>query len=150
MRRIMGLDLGARTIGVAVSDPGRSFASSLGVVRRRGLSSDLEKLAALVREHDPALIVLGLPLHLSGRESEGSRRSREFAKVLHQRLGLEVVLVDESLTTRDAEDVLIEADLSRKKRKKVIDGLAAAFILQSYLNELHEAPAKPRGQDGRE
>ena len=149
-QRIMGLDLGSKTIGVAVSDPGRSFATSLGVIRRRGLSVDLERLAVLVREHDPALIVLGLPLHLSGKESEGSRRSRGFAKVLEQRLGLEVVLVDESLTTRDAEDVLLEADLSRRKRKKVIDGLAAAFILQSYLNELREQPAGPGERHGGE
>jgi len=146
----MGLDLGVKTIGVAVSDPGRSFASSLGVIRRRGTEADLERLAALVREHEAALIVLGLPLHLSGKESEGSRRSREFARVLEQRLGLEVVLVDESLTTRDAENVLLEANLSRRKRKRAVDGLAAAFILQSYLNELRERPAGPGEIRGRE
>lgn len=136
--RILGLDLGAKTIGMAVSDAGRSFAQSLGVIRRSGNRRDLERLAALAREHGVAEIVLGLPLHLSGAESEGSRRSRRFAELLEKGLGLKVILVDESLTTREAEEILIEADLSRKKRKKAIDGLAAAFILQYYLNELQE------------
>ena len=144
--RVLGLDLGTKTIGLALSDPGRRIASAFGVIRRQGMERDLDRLAGVIEERAVAEIALGLPLHLSGAESEGSRRSREFAKALTKRFGLPVHLMDESLTTKDAEAVLLAADLSRRKRKKVVDGLAAAFILQSYLNESAEQ-ASNRGQE---
>jgi putative Holliday junction resolvase len=128
-------------MGLALSDPGRQIGSSLGMIERRGMARDLARLRELTREREVTEIVLGLPLHLSGGESEGSRRSRAFAERLERELGLPVRLRDESLTTVEAEDILIEADLSRRKRKKVIDGMAAALILRSYLNELEERPA---------
>jgi len=139
--RILAIDLGTRRMGLALSDPGRQIGSSLGMIERRGMARDLARLRELVREREVTEIVLGLPLHLSGGESEGSRRSRAFAERLERELGLPVRLRDESLTTVEAEDILIEADLSRRKRKKVIDGMAAALILRSYLNELEERPA---------
>lgn len=139
--RILAIDLGTRRMGLALSDPGRQIGSSLGMIERRGMARDLARLRELTREREVTEIVLGLPLHLSGGESEGSRRSRAFAERLERELGLPVRLRDESLTTVEAEDILIEADLSRRKRKKVIDGMAAALILRSYLNELEERPA---------
>jgi putative Holliday junction resolvase len=142
--RVLGLDLGTKTIGLAVSDSGRTFASSLGVIRRRDKRRDLEKLTGVFREQEATEIVLGLPLHLSGEESEGSRRSRRFAAALEKELGIKVHLVDESLSTARAEEILLEANLSRKKRKKVIDGLAAAIILQSFLNEQNEKGSPTR------
>jgi putative holliday junction resolvase len=145
--RILGLDLGTKTIGLALSDPGRTIAGSLGVIRRQGLSRDLARLAEVIAQHQVAAIVLGLPLHLDERESDGSRRSRNFARELERAFGLPVALVDESLSTAEAEDILVAADLSRKKRQRVIDGLAAAIILQAHLNELAEvkvSPGRPR------
>ena len=139
--RILAIDLGTRRMGLALSDPGRQIGSSLGMIERRGMARDLARLRELTREREVTEIVLGLPLHLSGGESEGSRRSRAFAERLERELGLPVRLRDESLTTVEAEDILIEADVSRRKRKKVIDGMAAALILRSYLNELEERPA---------
>jgi len=128
--RVLGIDLGTRRMGLAVSDPGRRIAQSLGVIQRKGLDRDLEKLGQVIQDQEATEIVLGLPLHLDGRESQGSRRSREFAAILEKELGMKVRLVDESLSTVEAEDILLQADLSRKKRKKVIDGLAAAIILR--------------------
>lgn len=136
--RFLGLDLGTKTIGIAASDPAGTIASSAGVIKRKGVEHDLARIREIVEEREVVRIVLGLPLHLDGRESEGSRRSREFKRLLEERLGLPVSLADESLSTSRAEDVLLEADLSRQKRKKVIDGLAAQVILQSYLDELKE------------
>jgi len=133
--RLLGIDLGAKTIGLAVSDPGGTIASSAGVINRKGLEHDMRRIAKMIKEREISGIILGLPLHLSGGESEGSRRSHQFKKILEEKLGLPVILVDESLSTARAEEVLLEADLSRKKRKKVIDGLAAQVILQSYLDE---------------
>lgn len=128
-------------MGLAVSDPGRTISSSIGMIRRRGPARDLEKLGEVIREYEVKKIVLGLPLHLDGKESPGSKKSRKFSDRLVKEFGLEVHLVDESLSTVEAEEILVEANLSRKKRKKVIDGLAAAIILQSYLNE--ELEKKP-------
>jgi putative holliday junction resolvase len=136
--RMLGLDLGTKTIGLAVSDPSRMIAASCGVIRRQGKKQDLARLAQVIREQEAVELVIGLPIHLDGRESEGCRRSRAFAAALESEFKLPVHFIDESLTTAEAEDILIRADLSRKKRKKVIDGLAAALILQSYLNELAE------------
>ncbi len=136
--RFLGIDLGTKTMGIAVSDPGGTIAGSAGTIKRKSLEDDLARIREIVEDRDIKAVILGLPLHLSGKESEGSSRSREFKHVLEQRLGLPVILVDESLSTARAEEVLLEADLSRKKRKKVIDGLAAQVILQSYLDERKE------------
>jgi putative holliday junction resolvase len=137
--RILGLDLGTKTIGLALSDPGRMIASSLGVIRRQGLARDRERIRAAIAEHEITAIVVGLPLHLDGRESPGSQRCRAFARELERAFALPVHLIDESLSTAEAQEILVRADVSRQKRKRVIDGLAAAIILQAFLNELAEA-----------
>jgi putative pre-16S rRNA nuclease len=136
--RILAIDLGQKRVGLAVSDPGRNFASTKGMIKRKSMDDLLGKIGEHIKTEEVTEIVLGLPLHLSGDESEGSKKAREFGKALEQKFGLRVILVDESLSTVQAEDILIEANISRKKRKKVIDGLAAAVFLQSYLNELCE------------
>ena len=141
--RVLGLDLGGKRIGLALSDPDRTIASSLGHLACRGNRQDVEALAALVAEHEVTEVVVGLPLHLSGEESPGSRRARAFAEKLSERLGLPVNLIDESLTTAEAEEILVEADVSRKKRRQVIDGMAAALILRAWLNEQEENPPRP-------
>jgi putative holliday junction resolvase len=136
--RVLGVDLGEKRIGLSLSDPARTISSSLGHVVRRGNRQDVETLAALVVEHGVAEVVVGLPLHLSGDESPGSRRARAFAEKLSERLSLPVNLIDESLTTAEAEEILVEADVSRRKRRQVIDGMAAALILRAWLNEQEE------------
>jgi putative Holliday junction resolvase len=141
--RVLGVDLGAKRIGLALSDPDRIIASSLGHVVCRGNRQDVEVLAALVAEREVAEVVVGLPLHLSGEESPGSRRARSFAQKLAERLSLPVHLIDESLTTAEAEDILVEADVSRRKRRQVVDGMAAAIILRAWLNEQEEINLKP-------
>ena len=146
--RILALDLGTKTIGLAVSDLARTFAQSLGVIRRKGFEKDLARIGETILQQQAKQIVLGLPLHLSGAESEGSLRSRQFAKMLEEKFDLKVHLVDESLSTARAEEILIEANMSRKKRKKKIDGLAAAIILQSFLNEQMEMERMEEENDG--
>jgi len=136
--RVLGVDPGSKTIGLALSDPSRTISSALGVIKSKGAKKDLAELAKTVRENEVVHVVVGLPLHLSGAESEGSRKAREFAAMIEQELGVGVSLVDEALSTSEAEDILIRADLSRKKRKKAVDGLAAAVILKRWLDESEE------------
>ncbi len=133
--RVMAVDLGSKTIGLALSDPKRIISQSLCTLKRKGLQEDVERVARLAEEHGAAEVVVGLPLHLSGKESEGSARARGFARGLEAELGLPVHLLDESLTTREAEAVMLKADLSRRKRKRAKDGLAAALILRRFLDQ---------------
>ncbi len=141
LKRLLGIDLGSKRIGLAISDPSGTMAYSLGVIHRKGIGDVLGKIKEFIDEREIGEIVLGLPLRMDGKESAGSQKAREFAAILEDAFSIPVHLVDESLSTVQAEEILLEADLSRKKRKKVIDGLAAAVILQSYLNEMAESSA---------
>jgi len=138
--RILALDLGERRIGLAVSDPDLILASGRGVYLRRNLEDDLQYLKGLILEEDVKEIVLGLPRNMDGSLGEQAERALEFKRLLEERLDLPVVLFDERLTTAEAERVLLEADLSRRKRKEVRDELAAVLILQGYLD--HRAQAR--------
>lgn len=133
--RILGLDVGTKTIGVAVSDELGIAAHALRTLPRTGNRRDADAIGGVVSETGATEIVVGVPLPVDGGD-EGSqaRRARAFADVLRARLGLPIHLVDESFTTVDAEAVLLEADLSRAKRKQVIDRLAAAKILQRWMD----------------
>lgn len=133
--RIMGLDLGDKTIGVAVSDPMGWTAQGIEVIRRQG-SIDLEirRLKELIIEYGVELILLGLPKNMNGSVGEQGQKAIQYAGQLEERLGLPVQLWDERLSTAAAGRVLLEADISRAKRKKVIDKVAAAVILQGYLD----------------
>ena len=132
---MMGLDYGERRIGVALSDPLGLTAQPLATVERTGsLDADLATLAALAREHAVERIVLGLPLALDGARGERARTVEGFARRLERVSGLPVESWDERLTSVQAERALLEADLSRRRRRQLIDRAAAVLILQSWLD----------------
>ena len=136
-QRILGLDVGDRTVGVAVSDLLRMTAQGVETIRRESLEKDLARLDAIMREYDAARIVVGWPRNMNGTEGERCEVVRAFAEALgEKRSDAEIVFWDERLSTVAAAKSLIAADVSRKKRKKVIDKMAAVFILQGYLDSL--------------
>ena len=134
--RYIGLDLGSRTLGVSLSDPSGIIASSLTVIRHNEeyerLLLDVQKI---VNEYKVDKIVLGLPKNMSGTIGPKGELSYKFKEMLENKLGIEVILEDERLTTVEATNLLIKNDTSRKKRKQVVDSLAATIILQSYLDK---------------
>lgn len=132
--RIMGLDYGDRKIGVAVSDLFGWTAQGLEVVERRRDGAEMERIADLVREYEVEEIVVGLPKNMNGSIGPRGEICIDFADKLKEMLELPVHLWDERLTTVSAERTLIEADVSRKKRKQVVDKMAASLILQNYLD----------------
>jgi putative holliday junction resolvase len=134
--RALGLDVGTKTIGVAVTDEANVAAHPLTVLPRTGNSSDSVKIAALVAEHGVTDVVVGIPYELSGRAGHRARRVRELAAALRATLGAAVTCheQDERFTTAEAERVLLLADVSRAKRRRVIDQQAAALILQAWLD----------------
>jgi len=134
--RLMGLDYGDRNIGVAVSDAFRWTAQGTGVIVRRRDSSEFDRIADLVKEHEVSEIVVGLPKNMNGTIGPRGEICIEFAEQIKQKLNIPVHLWDERLTTVAAERTLIEADVSRKKRKLVIDKMAATLILQNYLDSI--------------
>ena len=131
--RILALDYGTKRIGVALSDELGWTAQPLETFERRTLDRDLAHVASLVQTHAVGEVVLGFPLQLDGREGPAIQAMRHFAAHLEQGLPVPLVLWDERLTTKAAEDLLIAADVSRKKRKGAVDRVAAAILLQSYL-----------------
>jgi putative Holliday junction resolvase len=132
--RIMGLDVGDKTIGVAVSDEMLWTAQGLEVIRRKSEADDFQRLSELVQEYDVGLIVVGLPKNMDNTIGPRGEICIEFARMAEQKLKVPVRLWDERLTTVSATKALLEADVSRRKRKKVIDMVAANMILQSYLD----------------
>ncbi len=133
--RALGLDIGQKTIGLAVTDEAGIAAHPLGVIQRAGTDSDVSTIQTLVAERDITDVVIGMPFELSGRVGHRARRVQEFAAALRARLPQAVQFheQDERFTTAEAERVLIDADLSREKRRGVIDQQAAALILQTWL-----------------
>jgi putative Holliday junction resolvase len=130
----MGLDYGDRNIGVAVSDAFGWTAQGTGVVQRKREGSEFDEIAVLVEQHEVSEIVVGLPKNMNGSIGPRGEICMAFAEELKQKLNLPVHLWDERLTTVSAERTLLEADVSRKKRKQVVDKLAATLILQNYLD----------------
>lgn len=141
--RIMALDIGDRTIGVACSDPGLILASPVETIQRRGPKADSMRVDALVKEREVSRVIAGLPLTLRGVEGPQSVKVQEFVEVLRRRLKVPVEMWDERLSTREAERTLIAADLSRSRRKEVIDQMAAVLILQTWLDARAHAQAGP-------
>ena len=133
--RCLGLDLGTRTLGLAISDKTNFLASPLKVLRWDGENYDLlfKELDAIISANGITDLVLGLPKNMNNTLGFASERSLKFKEALEDRYKLKVVLIDERLSTVEAENYLISADMSRKKRKKVIDGVAASLILDTYL-----------------
>jgi len=132
--RILGLDVGEKTIGVAVSDPTGLIAQGRGVIRRTGGEDDLRKIKELAKECSAGLIVVGLPRNMNGTLGEQGKKILAFAEKLKEATGLPVQPWDERLSTVAAERMLVGADLSRRRRKKVVDQVAAALILQNFLD----------------
>lgn len=134
--RIGGLDVGDKTIGVALSDEMGWTAQGLEVIRRKSLEQDLARLAEIVRQYRVERWVVGMPRNMNGTYGPRAELTREFMAKLTEHGGLPVEAYDERLTTMAAERILLEADVSRSKRKQVIDKMAAAVILQGYLDGL--------------
>lgn len=133
--RYLGLDLGTKTIGLAISDKTGLIASSYEVLRHVNNPNDcLDELKSIVESMNVEALVLGLPKNMNNTLGERAEETIKFKKTLEEQLKLPVYLEDERLTTKSAESLLIKGDTSRKKRKKVIDKVAATIILQSFLD----------------
>lgn len=141
--RVMGLDYGSKTVGVAVSDPLGLTAQGIETIWRKDenkLRKTCARIEELIREYEVGSIVLGLPRHMNSDVGNRAEKSLEFGEMLRRRTGLEVIMWDERLTTVEAERTLIESNVRREDRKKYIDKIAAVFILQGYLDsKYHEA-----------
>jgi putative holliday junction resolvase len=144
--RILALDVGSHTFGMAVTDPLGITAQGLETLRRKNKRTDLAALAKVIDEYDVKEIVVGLPLRMSGQEGTQSEKMREFVAVLEKHFRLPVHLVDERLTSVQANRVLRESEMSIKKRSGAVDRLAAVLILQSFL-QLRQIQNDHEGND---
>ncbi len=145
-RRLLGLDLGTKTIGSALSDPGLTVASPIGTIRRSKFTVDVRELAEIARAREVGAFVIGLPLTMAGGEGAGgegpaTQRVRQFAQLLLERAelfetGPEIAFWDERFSTSAVTRMMIEADMTRKRRAEVVDKMAAAYILQGALDAL--------------
>ena len=135
--RYLGLDLGTRTLGVSISDTTFTIASPLKTIRFEDSNYDslLQKLLEIIKEYEVSKIILGLPKNMNNTMGERCQTTIEFKKLLEDNFNIEIILQDERLTTVEATNYMLEADISRKKRKKKIDSLAANIILQTYLDK---------------
>jgi putative holliday junction resolvase len=138
---VLGLDYGSRRIGLAVSDEARLFAFPAGALERTGLQRDLAALAALIAERGVTRVVVGLPLHLSGRSGPEAEAARAFARALGEAAQIEVDLLDERWTTREAERALRDIPGGRKRDRGSVDSVAATLLLRCYLE-------RERGAEG--
>ena len=134
---ILGLDLGSRTIGLALSDAGHMVASPLMVIERRKFAQDMAALEAVIAKHTVGALVIGLPVQMDGREGPAAQATRSFAAEVLKRRDLPIAFWDERLSTAAVQRMLTdEADLSRKRRAEVVDKAAAAYILQGALEAM--------------
>lgn len=135
--RIMGLDYGSKTVGVALSDALMLTAQAYETIERKEenkLRRTCARIEEIIRDEEVSKIVLGLPLHMDDSESVRSEKTLEFKAMLERRTGLPVIMWDERLTTVEADEILEESGIQKKDRKKYIDRIAAGLILQDYLN----------------
>ncbi len=137
--RLLGLDLGTKTIGLAVSDSGLRIASPLETIRRVKFGKDAEALLAVATRQGVGGLVIGLPVNMDGSEGPRAQSTRAFVRNLAPLTTLPVFFWDERLSTAAVTRTLLEADASRKRRGEVVDKMAASFILQGYLDRLHAA-----------
>jgi putative Holliday junction resolvase len=140
-QRLMGLDVGEKTIGIAVSDTSFSIATPVETIRRKKFTADAERLKSLVGEHNAGGFVLGLPINMDGSEGPRAQSVRAFAGNLLGKIDLPLAFWDERLSTAAVTRTMIDADLSRARRAELVDKLAAAYILQGLLDHLkHPRP----------
>lgn len=137
-KRILALDLGARRIGVAVSDPLGITAQGLPTIERRNGRTDMEILQGLVKQYEVGMILVGQPLNMNGTAGTQAQKAEAFAGQLHRRLSIAVALWDERLTTAEAQRVLKSSGVSLEKRKQAVDRMSAVLLLQSYLDRIPE------------
>jgi putative Holliday junction resolvase len=137
--KLLGLDLGTKTIGVAISDGMRYSATPLETIKRTKFTQDAARLIELIAENDAVGFVLGLPLNMDGSEGPRVQSTRAFARNLAQKTALPIVFWDERLSTSAVTRTLIEADVRRDKRREVVDKLAASYILQGALERLRRS-----------
>ncbi|MFH1782362.1 MAG: Holliday junction resolvase RuvX [Candidatus Omnitrophota bacterium] len=134
MPRIIGLDVGEKRVGVAVSDALNITAQGIDTIERKNDSVLLEKIRSLVKEYEVSKIIVGMPLNMNGSKGKSALAIRDFSDKLKHELKIDIELIDERLTSAQGERLLIQADVSRKKRKLAIDKIAAQLILQTYLD----------------
>lgn len=146
MPRTLGIDLGGKTIGLAISDELGLTAQGLPTLLRKGMKEDLASVGQLIQRFQVEEVVVGLPRHMDGRLGDEAKEASAFAKALGQAYRVRIILWDERLTTRAAERLLIEAGLRRRKRRKVVDQVAAVLILQGYMDS--RPPSKREGDAG--
>ena len=135
-RRLLGLDLGEKTIGVALSDTTRSVATPLQTLKRGRFKTDAQTLTKLIAEHGVGGLIVGLPLNMDGSDGPSAQSARAFARNFAAVSDCPLVLVDERLSTAAVTRTLIDADTSRRRRGQVVDKMAAAYILQGALDQL--------------
>ena len=138
--KLLGLDLGTKTIGVAISDGMRYSATPLETIKRTKFTADAARLIELISENQAVAFVIGLPLNMDGSEGPRAQSTRTFARNLGQKTPLPVIFWDERLSTSAVTRMLIEADTRRDKRAEVVDKLAASYILQGFLDRLRISP----------
>ena len=138
--KLLGLDLGTKTIGVAVSDALRYTATPLETIARSKFTADAARLVELIARNNVVALVLGMPLNMDGSEGPRAQSTRAFARNLGQKTTIPIVFWDERLSTSAVTRMLIEADTRRDKRAQVVDKLAASYILQGYLDRLRINP----------
>lgn len=134
MERILGIDVGDKRIGVAVTDPLQITAQGVMTLKRKTREDDLEAFRELIAKYEIKKVVAGLPLNMDGSESAQTRKTVNFCQFIKKRLKIEIIYIDERLTSSWSEKVLIEGNVSRENRKDYIDMLAAQIILQSYMD----------------
>ena len=134
MERILGIDVGDKRIGVAVTDPLQITAQGVMTLKRKTRDDDLEAFRDLITKYEIKKVVAGLPLNMDGSESAQTRKTVNFCQFIKKRLKIEIIYIDERLTSSWSEKVLIEGNVSRENRKDYIDMLAAQIILQSYMD----------------
>ncbi len=132
--RLLGLDLGEKTIGLALSDTSRTIASPMLTLKRSKFSADAPKIEAIIAEQDVGGLIVGLPLNMDGSEGPAAQSARAFARSLSARVPVPIALCDERLSTVAVTRTLIDADASRRRRARVVDKMAAAFVLQGALD----------------
>jgi putative holliday junction resolvase len=147
--RVAGIDYGTVRIGIALSDPQRSIASPMETYTRRSPELDAQRFRRLVEEDAITLLVVGLPVHLDGRESQKSIEARQFGKWLADVTGVPVEFFDERFTSTDAENMLLGAELTKKRRKKRIDMLAAQIMLNAFIESHCRGQSRPEALDDR-
>lgn len=135
--RLMGLDFGSKTVGVAVSDELEMTATGVEIVRRESpnkLRRTLARIGELIKEYDVNTVILGYPVMLDGSEGERVEKTKEFAQILERRTGVQIIFQDERLTTVEAYEIMDQMGIKKDDRYKYVDMLAAKFILEDYLN----------------